>query len=109
MKNNEIAKVLKAARKRNALSVKDVVCRLEDRSMYVAPKTLYGWENGQSQPSADTLLVLCEIYNIHDILKTFGYKNEFSDEFTDFEKTMIFQLRKRKDMVPAIKKLLDMS
>lgn len=32
MKNEMIAKVLKEARKQNALSVKDVVCRLEDKS-----------------------------------------------------------------------------
>lgn len=108
MKNEMIAKVLKEARKQNALSVKDVVCQLETKSVNVAEKTVYGWENGQSQPNADTLLLLCEIYNIKDILGTFGYKTEPSIEITNFEKKLILNLRKHPEMLGAVKKLLDM-
>ena len=61
MKNEKIAKVLKESRKRNRLSVGDVVTRLADHSCKVAEKTVYGWESGQAQPDADTLLLLCEI------------------------------------------------
>lgn len=108
MKNETIAKVLKESRKQNALSVRNVAARLESKSLMVAEKTIYGWENGQSQPNADTLLVLCEIYNINDILGTFGYKDNPSMEITNFEKTMILHLRQHPEMVEAIKKLLDM-
>ncbi|MDD3205906.1 MAG: hypothetical protein PHS74_09275 [Lachnospiraceae bacterium] len=48
MKNATIANVLKAARKQNNLSVKDVVIKLEKHSLNVAEKTVYGWENGVS-------------------------------------------------------------
>ena len=48
MKNEMIAKVLKEARKQNALSVKEVVGRLQDKSINVSIKTIYGWENGLS-------------------------------------------------------------
>ena len=67
MKNETIAKALKESRKQNALSVKEVAARLHDKSLDFSEKTIYGWENGQSQPNADTLLILCEIYNIHNI------------------------------------------
>ena len=58
----------------NNYSVKDVSILLEEHHIKAAPKTIYGWESGQSQPSADVLLTLCEIYNIENILSTF--KNE---------------------------------
>ncbi len=109
MKNEMIANVLKEARKQNELSVKDVVCKLENKSINVAEKTIYGWENGQSQPNVDTLLILCEIYNIKDILGTFGYKSEPSLQITDFEKKLILNLRKHPEMLDAVKKLLDMN
>ena len=109
MKNEMIAKVLKETRKQNALSVKDVVSRLHDKSLSVSEKTIYGWENGQSQPNADTLLVLCEIYNINDILGAFGYNDKHSLEITHIEENIILSLRKHPEMLNAVKKLLDMN
>lgn len=108
MKNEMIAKVLKEARKQNSLSVKEVVGRLRDKSIDVSIKTVYGWENGQSQPNADTLLFLCEIYNIKDILGTFGYNNKPAMRITHFEEELILHIRQHPDMINAIKKLVDM-
>ncbi|MBO5373442.1 MAG: helix-turn-helix transcriptional regulator [Lachnospiraceae bacterium] len=108
MKNEMIAKVLKETRKRNSLSVKDVVLELKNKSLSVAEKTVYGWESGQSQPDADTLLLLCEIYNIDDILGTFGYNDTPPLQITDFEKKLILNLRAHPEMLDAVKKLLDM-
>lgn len=48
MKNEMIAKVLKELRKKNSLTVHDVVVKLSDKSINVADKTLYGWESGVS-------------------------------------------------------------
>ncbi len=44
MKNKKIAEVLKAYRKMNNLSVRDVTELLEEKSLKVAEKTVYGWE-----------------------------------------------------------------
>ena len=74
MRNELIPKVLKEYRKRNHYSVKDVSIRLMEHDIDVAPKTIYGWESGQAQPTADTLLLLCEIYKIPDINFTFLQK-----------------------------------
>lgn len=42
MKNPNIAKVLKAYRKLNHYSVEDLVLKLENHNLSVAPKTIYG-------------------------------------------------------------------
>ena len=69
----EIAKVLKAYRQETGLSAKKVIEKLSLYDIKVSPKTLYGWESGHSQPSADTLMLLCNIYGIDDIMLAFGY------------------------------------
>ena len=89
MKNEMIAKVLKKYRKNNKLTVNEVAELLNERSLTVATKTIYGWESGQAQPDADTLLVLCEIYNIDDILGTFGYSNKKQFHITNHERELI--------------------
>lgn len=108
MKNKNIAKVLKEYRKKHQLSVHDVALQLSRKSSPVAEKTIYGWESGQSQPDADTLLVLCDIYQINDILETFGYKKTPPLNITSFERDLIIKLRNNPQMLPAIKKLLDL-
>ena len=55
MRNELIPKVLKEYRKRNHYSVKDVSIRLMEHDIDVAPKTIYGWESGQAQPTESTL------------------------------------------------------
>ena len=107
MKNEMIAKVLKEYRKNNNLSVRQVAEILENKSMSVAEKTIYGWESGQAQPDADTLLVLCEIYNIDDILGTFGYSNKKSFHITNHEKELIEKYRKHPELQKAVDKLLE--
>jgi transcriptional regulator with XRE-family HTH domain len=69
----EIAKVLKEYRRKSGLSSKDVTEKLSLNGVTVSPKTIYGWESGHSQPDADSLLLLCDIYGITDILFAFGY------------------------------------
>ena len=39
-------------------------------------KTIYSWENGNSQPTPDALLVMCRAYGVEDVLGTFGYAPE---------------------------------
>lgn len=106
MKNQNIAKVLKTYRKENQLSVNDVSNLLQSRSITAAPKTIYGWESGRTQPDADTLLILCELYHINDILGTFGYIQPQDIFLTSFEKDLIRQYRNHPEMQDAVKKLL---
>lgn len=108
MRNESIPKVLKEYRKKNHYSVNDVSLKLQERSMSVAPKTIYGWESGQSQPSADILLTLCEIYNIPNILGAFGYE-QLSDQpmhLTMHECALIESYRNHPELQNAVNILL---
>ena len=110
MKNPNISKVLKSYRKLNKYSVSDVVIRLEENNLPVACKTVYGWESGQTQPDADTLLILCKIYKIDNILQTFGYEetSNIPLPLSAEGKELIEKYRQNLSMQPAIKKLLEM-
>lgn len=110
MKNINISKVLKFYRKQNKLSVTNVSDLLKSNNLSVAPKTIYGWESGQTQPDADTLLLLCKIYGIENILNTFGYESEKSNPIilTEFEENLIMRYRETPNMQEAVHKLLDL-
>ena len=76
MKNPNIARVLKYYRNIRNLSVNEVSNILREQDNYAAPKTIYGWESGHTQPDADTLMFLCELYQIEDILIKAKVKKE---------------------------------
>ena len=113
MRNPYIARMLKYYRKKNELSVQSVANSLKERTGNdISPKTIYGWENGASQPNADVLMHLCELYEIHDILETFGYENNsplkyLHDTITKDEIEMIEAYRAHPELHDAIKRLLD--
>ncbi len=109
MKNENIGKMLKYNRKLNKLSVNEVSNLLCENHTPVAAKTIYGWESGHTQPDADTLLYLCELYNIDNILETFGYGNASSKprpKLTEFEYNVIEKYRQHPEMHNAVHKLL---
>lgn len=111
MKNPNIATMLKYYRKLNELTVKDVSEQLKQHNNYAAPKTIYGWETGHTQPDADTLMLLCELYHIEDVLDAFGYRknNEYAPLIlSSKEKMLIKQYREKTEMQPAIDCLLDL-
>ena len=82
---------------------------LEEKSLKVAEKTVYGWESSATQPDADTLLLLCDIYNIDNILGTFGYTDEEPINLTKHEHHLIEQYRKHPEIQDAVDKLLDIN
>lgn len=108
MRNELIPKVLKEYRKQNHYSVKDVSIKLMEHEIEVAPKTIYGWESGQAQPTADTLLLLCEIYKIPDILASFGYdQSDNSDaSLSCHERKVLHAYRNHPDLQHAVDILL---
>lgn len=108
MRNEQIATVLKEYRRKNQFTVQDVSFLLHERSFDVAPKTIYGWESGQSSPSADILLTLCEMYHITDVLSAFGYTDVEEFHLTSCERVLIDAYRRHPELHPAIHKLLDL-
>lgn len=109
MKNPNISRMLKYHRKLNELSVQDVSHYLDHLGKPAAPKTIYGWESGQTQPNADTLMYLCKLYHIDDILHTFGYADQadVSLHLSPKERKLIRAYREQTDMQKAVDKLLD--
>lgn len=109
MKNENIGKMLKQNRKLQKLSVNEVSDFLRENNAPAAPKTIYGWESGHTQPDADTLLHLCDLYKIDNILQTFGYDNNDAEPkpiLTEFEYEVILKYREHPEMHGAIHKLL---
>lgn len=111
MKKETIAEILKQNRKESNLSVKDVSDIFQNEyGIKVAEKTIYGWESAQNQPDADRLLQLCKIYNVDNVLNTFGLSDEPEElSLTAFEKEMIKKYRSEPDIQEAVKRLLKMS
>ncbi len=114
MQNPTIARVLKYYRKLNHYSVKDVARQLSEGGYSTAEKTIYGWEEGMSMPSADILMYLCGIYGISDILGEFGYRKRrnadtehtITMKVSCLEENLLHQFRSQPDMQPAVLRLL---
>lgn len=117
MKNPNVAKTLKIYRRRNHLTVNDVVDYLAQNmnGRRYSVKTVYGWESGVSQPSADVLLHLCKLYKINDVLGAFGWvEDEDTGENYVFhltldESNLIWAYRTNPAMKKVAKKVLDIS
>lgn len=111
MNNPNLGRMLRYYRKARRYSVQQVVDKLKsDYSISISPKTIYGWENGQNQPSADMLLVLCKIYKINNILSSLGYEGEPEQApliLTPEERELVLKYRTHKYYNSAIRKLLD--
>lgn len=109
MKNPKIALVLKQYRKHSNLTVQQVADILAANGYQVAPKTIYGWESGATQPDADTLMFLCELYEMKDVLSAFGYRKNPKNLqiLNSSEKDLITNFRNHPEMQKAVMKLLD--
>ena len=70
-----ISEWLKEARTKSEKSVSAVSKELSNHNIKKSSKTLYGYENGHSMPDIYTLLALCNIYGVEDILSDMGYKS----------------------------------
>lgn len=66
-----IGDTLRQARKNAGYSVEEVLHLLEEKGVHSSIKSIYGWENEFCYPPLEKFLVLCEIYEIQDILGTF--------------------------------------
>lgn len=110
MKNPKIAEKLKQYRKINNFSVEDVAEYLRTKNVDIATKTIYGWESGQTQPSADNLMHLCRLYKIQDILSTFGYQStpDRLAPLSKKERQLILAYREHEELQDAVDKLLDL-
>ncbi len=110
MKNQNIGRMLRYYRKANEFSVKYVVEALANNyDVKISPKTLYSWENSQNIPSADHMLMLCQMYQVPDIMRSAGFEDATEPplDLTPEEREVILRYRAEKYYQDAVKKLLD--
>lgn len=87
---------LKQIRESLHLTRKEVSEKLREYGIDMSDKTLYGYEVGRTSANADTFLALCDIYQIQDILDTFGRKiNTQSNDLilSNQEADMVLKMR----------------
>lgn len=108
MKGRQIGELLRKYRKQRGWTVADVAVQLREQyEVHVAEKTIYGWESDQSYPRTETLLFLCELYQIDNLFSIFSGTtgtNEFP--ITPEERKLIERYRQHPEFRNAIKKLL---
>ena len=76
MKVNE---TLCAIRKDKGMTQTQVAEFLTERGIEVTQRAVSKWENGGTQPNTEQFLLLCELYDIRDVLSTFKGKSGFLD------------------------------
>ena len=69
----DISKYLKEYRNKANISVKEISRILTSQGFKASESTIYSCETGNSQPTPDALMSMCEVYGIKDVLKAFGY------------------------------------
>jgi transcriptional regulator with XRE-family HTH domain len=111
MNNKNLGRALRYYRKANHYTVKQIADKMKkDYGVSLSPKTIYGWENNQNQPSADNLLILCKIYKITNILEALGYEGAPEQApliLSTEERELVLKYRSHKYFNSAIRKLLD--
>ncbi len=108
MSKEYISSVLKNLRTKSGLTAEEV-----GNLIGKSGKTVNGWENGRSQPDAELLLQLCDIYKVNNILDTF-IENRQSIKplvvkdtiLTTHEKEVITAYRSKPEMQQAVDRLL---
>lgn len=67
----EFSRTLAALRKEKGLSQERVAAFLAARGCGVTQRAVSKWERGSTQPNAEQFLLLCELYEVRDVLRVF--------------------------------------
>ena len=98
----DVGKRIKFFREQRELTQKEFACRIDAKNT-----TVSNWELGLTRPDVDTLVKICKVLEVSadEILDIQLPDDVFSDE----EKTIIKQYRKRPELQQAVKILLDIT
>ena len=105
-----VSRILKYYRKLNHLSVKEVAEQFQQSKQPVAKKTIYGWESGQTQPSADNFIFLCNLYHINNLSEAIENSTQVKTPVipTAWERNLLLSYREHPEYQAAIHKLLEL-
>lgn len=96
---NSISAILKQQRNLHEMTPEQVISKLKEHGISISTKALYAYESGTNLPKVPVFLALCDIYNIRDIMSSFGYSaslcfgaNEWEpDQYEDFFKVTLYE------------------
>lgn len=100
MAANSISLILKQRRNLCELTPEQVVSELNKRGFSISTKAIYAYESGTNLPKVPVFIALCDIYEIRDIMGSFGYTTiplctgdtEWeSDQYDDFFKSNLHE------------------
>ena len=99
MTANKISVILKQYRNSIGYTPEKVVSLLAERGINISTKALYAYESGTNLPKVPVFLTLCDIYQIRDIMGSFGYtaslcigENEWEDDqYQDFFNATLYE------------------
>lgn len=103
MSRESIARALKRLRENSGLTIHEV-----GQQIGKSGKTVSAWEHKRGQPDADTLILLCDIYGVKDILAEFRDDPE-TISLSAHEETLILAYRNKPEMQAAVDTLLGIS
>ena len=75
----KIYDTLRTIRKDKGITQTQVAEFLTERGVEVTQRAVSKWERGDTQPNTEQFLLLCELYDIRDVLSTFKGKSSFLD------------------------------
>lgn len=103
MSREFIAMKLRELRIRQGLTADEV-----GRKIGKSGKTVNAWEHNHGQPDAETLIALCDIYEVDDILLEFRevMPKSVALNLSDHEKELVIAYRKHPEMHSAVDTLL---
>ena len=99
MAASSISVILKQRRNLLGFTPEQVISKLEERGLSISVKALYAYESGTNLPKVPVFMALCDIYEIRDIMGSFGYTtvplctNETDwapDQYSDFFKEALY-------------------
>ncbi len=103
-RRKSIGEIIKQRRKELRMSAADVCDILKETdNIKISVSTLYGYENGYRKPAPETLLALCDMYDLDNVLASFGYANP-QDESADSEDNFL-QSEMEERIIVALNKL----
>lgn len=97
---NSISLILKQKRNLLGLTPDQVVSQLEEKGCSISTKALYAYEAGTNLPKVPVFMALCDIYEIRDVMGSFGYtevplctqETEWEpDQYEDFFKCTLIE------------------
>lgn len=99
MATSIISAILKQRRNLLGLTPEHVVSKLEERGFSISTKALYAYESGTNLPKVPVFIALCDIYEIRDIMGSFGFATVplcteetdwATDQYSDFFKGSLY-------------------